>query len=190
MYQIHSATFESGCLTNKEVHEALSSYKKEKGWAIGLSVSGPVQDDILREAMQITTADGEKLFDSVQCTYNILEQRPGKALLEAHKAGMDIIIKEGMANGRTLRNEKLQEFAAQSGYSADQLALACILAQPFMPRVLSGAVTREQLESNAMAVEISERLRGEEKDLLDKIMASCKMESEQYWSDRSDLQWN
>lgn len=190
LYQVHSATFESGILSDKRVHEALSSYKKENGWSIGLSVSGPSQDDILREAMKITTSDGTKLFDSVQCTFNILEQRPGEALLEAHNAGMDIIIKEGMANGRTLKNDTLQEFTKSSGHSADQLALACILAQPFQPRVLSGAVTNDQLKSNAVALELSKKMQDEEKDLLDGIMKGCKMESEQYWKDRSALQWN
>jgi len=191
LYQVHSATVESGILTDSRVHEALSSCKKENGWKIGLSVSGPTQDDVLREAMKITSAsDGSRLFDSVQCTYNLLEQRPGQALLEAHNAGMDIIIKEGMANGRALKNEKVQKFASSSGYSADQLALACILAQPFQPRVLSGAVTPEQLSSNAKAVAISEKLKGEGKDLLDEIMKGCVMESELYWKDRSDLAWN
>ncbi len=190
MYQVHSATFESGILTDQRVHEALSTCKKENGWKIGLSVSGPSQNDILREAMKITTSDGSKLFDSVQCTFNVLEQRPGEALLEAHNAGMDIIIKEGMANGRALKNEILQDFSKSSGYSADQLALACILAQPFQPRVLSGAVTSEQLESNAVAVDLAMKMKDEEKVLLDGIMKGCEMESEQYWMDRSALQWN
>ena len=193
LYQVHSATFDSGILTDSQVHDALASCKKEDGWKIGLSVSGHNQDDVLREAMKIKTSDGTRLFDSVQCTFNLLEQRPGEALLEAHKEGMDIIIKEGMANGRVLKNERVQEFARKNSWSADSLALACILAQPFEPRVLSGSVTSEQLSSNANAIAISKALRGEgesDTNLLDQIMKDCVMDSEQYWKDRSALAWN
>jgi hypothetical protein len=40
LYQIHSATLESGVLSAADVLEALAQLKAEKGWAIGLSVSG------------------------------------------------------------------------------------------------------------------------------------------------------
>jgi aryl-alcohol dehydrogenase-like predicted oxidoreductase len=190
LYQVHSATFESGILTDSRVHEALAACKNDNGWMIGLSVSGPNQNDILREAMKINCSDGTRLFDSVQCTYNVLEQRPGEALLEAYNKGMDIIIKEGMANGRILKNEKFQNIAKNSGYPADQLALACILAQPFHPRVLSGAITPEQLSSNIKALELSRILQEEKRDLLTDVLAECVMDSEQYWKDRSALAWN
>jgi len=106
LYQIHSATFDSGILSDSKAHKALSECRKENGWAIGLSVSGPDQDKVLREAMAIKV-DGQSLFDSVQCTFNVFEQKPGTALREAADAGMDIIIKEGMANGRVFGNENL-----------------------------------------------------------------------------------
>lgn len=189
LYQIHSATFESGVLSDREVHDALASCKKENGWMIGLSVSGPNQDNILKDAMKIKESDGKRLFDSVQCTFNLLEQRPGKALLDAHNEGVDIIVKEGMANGRLLNNEKLKAFSRELNVSADSLALACILAQPFKPRVLSGSVTSEQLSSNAKAISIANDLE-RESDLLSKIMNDCVMESENYWRDRSALAWN
>ena len=133
--------------------------------------------------------NGQKLFDSVQCTYNIFEQRPGPTLLDAHNAGMDIIIKEGLANGRALRNKSVKKYAEELSCSPDQLALACILAQPFKPRVLSGAIKPEQLQSNLKAELLAERLRGDQ-ELLDKIMKDCVMESEEYWNERSQLVWN
>jgi hypothetical protein len=40
LYQIHSATLESGVLGAADVLAALAQLKAEKGWAIGLSVSG------------------------------------------------------------------------------------------------------------------------------------------------------
>mmetsp|Transcript_13004 Transcript_13004/g.28698 ORF Transcript_13004/g.28698 Transcript_13004/m.28698 type:complete len:142 (-) Transcript_13004:732-1157(-) len=93
LHQVFSTTFESGILADRSVHEALHSCRREAGWSIGLSVSSSRQDDVIREAMKITTADAVRLFDSVQCTYYLLEQRAGNALLEAHEAGMNIIVK-------------------------------------------------------------------------------------------------
>mmetsp|Transcript_25261 Transcript_25261/g.51551 ORF Transcript_25261/g.51551 Transcript_25261/m.51551 type:complete len:299 (+) Transcript_25261:258-1154(+) len=191
LYQVHSATFDSGILTDEKAHEALARCRQERGWSIGLSVSGAVQDDIIRKAMTIKTSDGSQLFNSVQCTFNVLEQKPGPALLEAHKAGMDIIIKEGMGNGRALQHEVIQRVAKRMGCSPDALALACILAQPFRPRVLSGAVTPEQLTSNMEALGIANHLATEEgKNILKEVMEGCAMDSDQYWKDRSALAWN
>jgi aryl-alcohol dehydrogenase-like predicted oxidoreductase len=193
LYQIHSATFDSGILTDHQAHEALAACRENRGWAIGLSVSGPEQGDILREAMKIRIQGNREtrvpLFDSVQCTYNVLEQRPGDALMEAYEAGMDIIVKEGLANGRALRNPTILEYSKKLSCEPDQLALACILAQPFFPRVLSGAVTPEQLSSNLRAQEVANKLI-ESKSFLNEIMTGACMESEAYWSDRAALAWN
>lgn len=175
-------------MDNKEVHAALHQCRKERGWAIGLSVSSPKQDEVLRRAMEIEV-EGERLFDSVQCTYNLLEQRAGPTLLEAHKAGMDIIIKEALANGRVLSNPNVMKYAEKLSCSPDQLALACILAQPFNPRVLSGAVTPEQLQSNLKADKLAESLQNDQ-SLLNEIMESTVMDSEEYWNERSNLAWN
>jgi len=185
LYQIHSATFESGILTDKKVHEALSKCKDERGWAIGLSVSSPKQKDVLREAMDIksTTKAESPLFDSVQCTFNLLEQRPAEALQEAHDQGMDIIIKEGLANGRVLNHPSVIDYAKRLSCQPDQLALGFILAQPFEPRVLSGAVTPEQLESNWKARDVSNKLKNDPA-LMKEIAAKCVMDSEEYWAEK------
>ena len=188
LYQIHSATFESGVLEDPDIHQVLAECRETRGWKIGLSVSSPTQDQILKRAMEIDV-NGKRLFDSVQCTYNLLEQRPASALSEAHNAGMDIIIKEGLANGRTLQNDSIIKYAKQLGCNPDSLALGCILAQPFQPRVLSGAVTPEQLESNLQAAHVAKTLKADPA-LLQTIMKDCAMESEVYWSDRSNLAWN
>lgn len=201
LYQIHSATFESGVLTNTEVHAALQRCREELGWSIGLSVSGPRQDDLVREAMSVTVPNGDdrvRLFDSVQCTYNLLEQQPGSALTEAHAAGMDIIVKEGMANGRLYRHELLRRLCdddptLRSRHTTpDQLALAVVLAQPFRPRVLSGAVTPAHLASNRGAVALADVLSSEPGDdtILTILMAGCRMDSETYWNERAALSWN
>ena len=133
--------------------------------------------------------DGQPLFDSVQCTFNVLEQRPGPALKEAADSGMDIIIKEGMANGRVFQSEKLAEYAKKLSCEVDQLALAFILSQGFAPRVLSGAVTSEQLESNWKAHSVADLLRKDPHLLVD-LAKDCVVDSEFYWDQRSALPWN
>ena len=195
LYQIHSATFESGVLSNSTVHEALETCKIKKGWRIGLSVSSPKQGEVLREAMKIKMSDGNPLFDSVQCTYNLLEQAPSEALMEARSSGMDIIIKEGLANGRLLSNELLIDACKREDWETesitpDALALACILAQPFQPRVLSGAANAAHLISNQKCLQICEELTASKTDVLKELMSGCKVSSEEYWAERSALEWN
>ena len=190
LYQVHSATVESGVLINKAVHATMAQCRRERGWKLGLSVSGPTQNEVLLEAMKIRAVGEEiPLFDSVQCTFNVLEQRPGDALLEAHELGMDIIIKEGLANGRALLHPSVIEYSRNLNCQPDQLALGCILAQPFRLRVLSGAVTGDQLKSNMIASEVAEKLQADPV-LLKEIMASCVVSSEGYWAERSALKWN
>jgi len=189
LYQIHSATFESGILTDERAHRALADCKKEKGWKMGLSVSSPKQSDVIRAALQIKV-DDERLFDSIQCTYNVLEQKPGPALQEAHDAGLDVIIKEGLANGRALRNKVILEYSRKLSWQPDQLALGCILAQPFHPHVLSGAVTPNQLSSNLQALKVVPKLQENDSALLKEIMAACVVDSEEYWAERAALAWN
>ena len=124
-----------------------------------------------------------------------------RCVIEAQKSGTDIIIKEGLANGRTLSNPKLLELSSTLNCQPDQLALAAILAQPFQARVLSGSVTVDQLRSNLgsfYSIEDPERMSIAEqlvsttngKEVLKKLMESCKMESDTYWNDRSALKWN
>lgn len=206
LYQVHSATFDSGVLTNTHLHEALHRIcRVENGWSIGLSVSGPNQGDVIRESLKLRVPISDdndnnlqqqqtqqRLFDSVQCTYNILEQRPNEALIDAHKAGIDIIIKEGLANGRALLHPKLIQISHQLDCKPDQLALGAILSQPFQPRVLSGAVSVEQLGSNMSSLDVQEIFISSKAGQLslDRLMCDCRIESEAYWKDRSALKWN
>jgi aryl-alcohol dehydrogenase-like predicted oxidoreductase len=192
LYQIHSATLESGVLDNHEVLKELARMKAE-GLRIGLSLSGPHQAETLRRAMGIAI-EGERLFNCVQATWNLLERSAGESLAEAHAAGMGIIIKEALANGRlTTRNDNpafagrrqlLEEVANRLSVSVDALALAAVLARPWVDVVLSGAVTTEQLASNLGAlpvvwdIEVEEQLRGLEEAAGD------------YWSERARLAWN
>ncbi|MEM7514715.1 MAG: aldo/keto reductase, partial [Bacteroidota bacterium] len=72
VYQIHSATFESGVLENSKVLAFLAKLKEE-GIMVGLSLSGPNQAELLAKAMEVEI-DGITLFGAVQATFNLLEQ--------------------------------------------------------------------------------------------------------------------
>src|SRR5262249_42256748 len=104
LYQVHSATPDSGVLDNRDVLGELARLKVD-GVRVGLSLSGPRQGETLRRALAVAI-DGVRLFDCVQATWNLLERSAGPALAEARAAGMGVVIKEALANGRlTARNE-------------------------------------------------------------------------------------
>ena len=95
LYQIHSATRESGVLEDASVIDELARLR-EAGVHIGLSLSGPAQADTLRRALEVER-DGRRLFSAVQATWNLLERSAGEALAEAHASGMGVIVKEALA---------------------------------------------------------------------------------------------
>lgn len=192
LYQIHSATLESGVLDNQEVLAALAELRDE-GLVIGLSLSGPAQAETLKRALDVAVG-GRPLFGAVQATWNVLEPSAGAMLETASAAGLGVIIKEAVANGRlTERNNHpafmtkravLVEMAAEVGLTLDALALAAVLAQPWVDVVLSGAATVAHLQSNVAALQVSlpettlERLK------------NISEPPEEYWATRSRLAWN
>jgi aryl-alcohol dehydrogenase-like predicted oxidoreductase len=192
LYQIHSATLDSGVLENKEVLAELARLR-EDGLLIGLSLSGANQAETLQRAMAVQI-NGRLLFDSVQATWNLLEQSAGEALQEAHEAGMGVIVKEALANGRlTPRNQDpafqsrldiLNKTTAKHNTTIDALALAAVLAQPWADIVLSGAATVEQLQSNVLAVNV----RWDENTAV--ALHSIQETPQTYWQTRSQLDWN
>jgi aryl-alcohol dehydrogenase-like predicted oxidoreductase len=192
IYQIHSATLESGVLFNREVLNDLATLRAS-GLKIGVSVSGPKQSDVLRRALDITI-DSQRLFDYVQATWNLLEPSSGAALQEAHAAGVGVIIKEALANGRlTERNvessfarkkERLAKEANRLGSRMDAFALAAALAQPWADVVLSGAATVDQLLSNVEASAV--RWDAEANNLI----GTLAEQPSEYWAVRAGLDWN
>ncbi|MEU9481535.1 aldo/keto reductase [Streptomyces sp. NPDC048191] len=185
LYQIHSVTPDSPALTDKDLHARLAEAAAE-GLTIGFSTSGPAQADAVRAALAITV-DGEPLFRTVQSTYNMLEKSAGPALAEAHDAGLTVIVKEGMANGRLAEPhaaEALKAVAEETGLGCDAVALAWILRQPWVGVVLSGAATVPQLVSNlhAPAVDL-------DVDQLTRL-ATLAEEPRAYWDRRGQLPWH
>jgi len=168
LYQIHSATLESGVLDDHAVLAELTALRAG-GLTIGLSVSGPRQAEVIRRALTVRV-DGVNPFQSVQATWNLLEPSAGPALADAHDAGWGVIIKEALANGRLA--------------SQDRIAIAAALANPWVDVVLSGAVTVEQLGSNVMAATMP--LAPDQLTELTKLAEPA----DQYWRERSELAWS
>jgi aryl-alcohol dehydrogenase-like predicted oxidoreductase len=170
LYQVHSLTADSPLFEDRALQDAMVAI----GVPLGFSTSGPRQADTIRKAV------GLGIFRSVQSTWNLLETSAGEALREAHDAGLRVIVKEGVANGR-LVVEPPQAVAAQAkalGVGPDAVALAAIARQPWVDVVLSGAASPEQLRSNVDALRIAIDLP----DLAEP--------AEQYWKTRAGLTWN
>ena len=192
LYQIHSATLESGVLDDEDVIDALAR-QRERGLRIGMSVSGPRQAETIWRALEVRR-DGVRVFDAVQATWNLLERSAGPALVAARKEGVGVIVKEALANGRLTprglrtisrsRERVVANAAAMLGASIDAIAIAWVLAQPWVDVVLSGATTVAQLESNLAAERLA--LPNEVVEQLE----SLSMEAKEYWTERSALPWN
>ncbi|MFC9288410.1 aldo/keto reductase [Streptomyces sp. NPDC057052] len=185
LYQIHSVTPDSPALTDKELHARLAE-AAAGGLTVGFSTSGPAQADAVRAALAVEV-DGAPLFRTVQSTYNVLETSAGPALAEAHDAGLTVIVKEGMANGRLAgphAPDALRAVAEETGLGCDAVALAVILRQPWAGVVLSGAATAAQLSSNlhAAVVDVDE-------DRLARLAALAE-EPAAYWERRGRLPWH
>jgi aryl-alcohol dehydrogenase-like predicted oxidoreductase len=178
LYQIHSATLESGVLEDAEVREELAALRAT-GVLVGLTTSGPRQAETIERALAVGG------FDCVQSTWNLLERSAGPALAAAHEAGWGVIIKEALANGRLTDRGDVPGLAAatrEAGATPDAVALAAVLAQPWVDVVLSGAATVEQLESNLGALGIASGFA----DGLPGIVE----DPETYWERRGELPWN
>ncbi len=180
IYQIHSATEASGVLDDADVLARLGEMRDE-GLVIGVTTSGPQQEKTVRRALDIEVG-GTRLFGAVQATWNLLETSAGAVLEEAHAAGVGVIVKEALANGRLTHQESSAAMALQHSVHdmpRDAAALAAVLAQPWADVVLSGAVTEAQLHDNLHAFEIYSDL-----DIPD--MAEPP---EQYWTTRAMQPW-
>jgi aryl-alcohol dehydrogenase-like predicted oxidoreductase len=185
LYQIHSATIESGVLEDGRVLDELARLRSE-GLAIGLTVTGPRQADVIRLALDVNATRGA-LFDVVQATWSLLEPSSGAALADARAAGLGVIVKEALANGRLSGREsseksaRLLDYAAAHGTTPDVAAIAAALANSWVDVVLSGAVTVGQLASNLRGADLAETA-GDWPDL-----ATPPAE---YWAHRSSLGWS
>jgi aryl-alcohol dehydrogenase-like predicted oxidoreductase len=156
---------------------------RTEGVTVGLSTSGPNQAATILEALSIER-DGRRLFDTVQATWNLLEPSAGPALAAASAEGMGVIIKESVANGRLTVRDRASIAplrATVPGLAPDAVAIAAVLAQPFVDVVLSGAATQQQLESNLDALRVDPEQLAALPDMAE--------EPDVYWARRSNLSW-
>lgn len=193
IYQVHSATFESGILENRDVLKRLFEIKKQTGLQIGITTSGTQQSEIIEAALNVKIGN-EDLFDSYQVTYNIFEQSTHAILNYLLQLKKTVIIKEALANGRIFKNEKfshyqklyqvLDSLAKKYQVGTDAIALRYVMDNLEPTYLLSGASSKEQLEQNIKAY--SFKLEKEEL----KVLNSFKTNSQKYWKERNQLSWN
>lgn len=194
LYQIHSVTADGRTLEDDSLIDAIARLR-ERGIRAGLSVSGAGQDVAIRRCLEVRR-DGVRVFDSVQATWNLLERGAESALEDAHAAGMKVVIKESLANGRLTednRNDdeaiypfvaRIRELAVSCGTRVETLALAAALARPWADFVLTGAATVEQIQANVGARELAYEAE------LDERLGSLAVSSAAYWCARTSFKWN
>lgn len=187
IYQIHSATFDSGVLDNVDVLNELHKLKKTHNLKIGLTSSGSNQQEVIKKSLEIEI-EGKALFDSYQVTYNILEQAAFPILEKLVASKKIVIIKEALANGRVflkdLQSETLNQLAQKYKVGIDAVALRFVIDTLNPTYVLSGASTIDQLKENYKALDF-QLTKSEIENL--KMM---KETSSTYWNERNKLSWH
>jgi len=184
LYQVHSATLESGVLDDRQVLNELMRLRAD-GLVVGLTVTGPRQAETIDRALGVEI-DGANPFQCVQATWNLLEPSAGPALARAHARGWGVIVKEVLANGRLTgdragpRITALEEHARSVGAPLDAVAFAAALGNPWVDVVLSGAVTEGQLLTNLRSLDITMDLNA---------LPVVAQPPEEYWTARSKLPW-
>lgn len=193
VYQIHSATLETGVLENTEVLEELAKLRKEHHLKIGITTSGVNQVEVIEKALDVLI-DGEPLFDVFQVTYNFLEQSLFTIVDDLIAKNKLVIIKEALANGRIFSNENypnyadmytfLESLATKYNVGVDAIALKYCMQTIPESTVLSGASSKNQLQENLKVDSFS--LSNDEIEQL----KSFKVSPNFYWNERKQLKWN
>ncbi|MFC5053032.1 aldo/keto reductase [Saccharothrix xinjiangensis] len=181
LYLVHSLTADSPLFGDLDLLLALGELR-DSGVRLGFSTSGPEQAGTVRRALELEV-EGRRLFDAVQSTWNVLETSVGPELARAGEAGVEVFVKEGLANGRLAVEPpaRVRELAGRHGVGPDAVALAAALAQPWADVVLSGAASAGQLRANLAAREV---------DLDPDELAGLAEPPERYWATRAALAWD
>ncbi|GAA1757596.1 aldo/keto reductase [Agromyces humatus] len=180
LYLIHSLTPGSPALGDAALLDRLRALATT-GVRVGISTSGPRQGDALDAARELENSP----FSAVQATWNLLEPSAGPALARAHDAGWFVVVKEAVANGRlspagAAGEPAAADFAASDGQSIDAFAIGAARSQSWCDLVLSGAVTRRQLDSNLAS-------RAPSTDVA--ALAALAVDPAVYWAARGARDW-
>ncbi|MDL4770606.1 MULTISPECIES: aldo/keto reductase [Thermomonosporaceae] len=183
VYQVHSLTMDSPLFEDVPLQEAIAEAAAE-GVRVGFSTSGAAQADTIRRALELEVA-GQRLFTTVQSTWNVLETSAGDALCEAHDEGLHVLLKEVMANGKLAVRppQALRRMAFENCTRPDALAVAAALSRSWADTILIGAASTAQLASNLEGATVLLT----EPDL-EELAALC-LPPTRYWSDRAALPW-
>ncbi len=193
VYQIHSATFETGVLKNEAILNRLAELKEQHNLLIGLTTTGANQVEVLKEAIEIEL-DGKQLFDVFQVTYNIFDQSLAEIADKFSNQNKKLVIKEALANGRIFPNDKYPNYATtyrllsrlveKYKVGIDAIALRFCVDSVSIDKVLSGASNEQHLSDNLRAQDF----RLEEKDIT--ALKKLAISPAQYWQERKQLNWN
>lgn len=192
-YQIHSATFETGVLDNKDVLNRLVELKNKHNLRMGITVTGTNQVEVLKHALDVEIQETQ-LFDVFQVTYNLFDQSLATIAKENFPQDTRLVIKEALANGRIFPNNKyphyaeayniLHSLANKHNVGIDAIALRFCIDSLHPFKVLSGASTQNQLSENLKTNLF--QLTNEEIETL----KSLSITPSQYWNERKQLAWN
>ena len=192
IYQIHSATLDSGVLDNKEVLERLSQLKKEYNLKIGLSTSGDNQNEIIEKALSVEV-DKKALFDSFQVTFNVFDQSLLKISPLLQQENKILIVKEALANGRVFPNgdykhyqttyQLLESLSNKYNTSIDAVALRFCMDAVNPYSVLSGVAEKDHLRSNLKVNNFQLTLQE-----INQIK-NLAINPISYWKERKQLPW-
>lgn len=193
VYQIHSATLETGVLENESVLNKLAFLKNEYKFEIGITTTGVNQIDVIKKALNVSV-EGNQLFDAFQVTYNMLDQSLKHISGELNNQNKKVIIKEALANGRVFRNKNyshykkmytvLESLAKKYNVGVDAISLQfCAQTNP-KSIILSGASNAIHLEGNLKLNTFS----------LSEIelqqVKNFNSNPTNYWQERKQLDWN
>ncbi len=192
-YQIHSATFETGVLENKNVLNRLAELKNNHGLLMGISTTGANQVAVIKKALDVEV-DGIPLFDVFQVTYNILDQSLATVAKELAVQKKRLIIKEALANGRIFPNDQFPHYAhlytnlttlaKKYNVGIDAIALRFCMDSIAPYQVLSGAANEVHISQNSKATQF---------ELDDRDLTALKemaITPQSYWAERKLLAWN
>ncbi len=193
VYQIHSATLETGVLKNTDVLTYLAFLKREHKLKIGLTTTGTNQLEVLKKALE-ATVNGIQVFDLFQVTYNFLDQSLLEISAELIRQNKQIVIKEALANGRVFRNKSyphynkmyatLEGLSKKHNVGVDAISLK--YCEQTIPNsiVLSGASNSKQLIENLKLNTFT--LSNDDIAVLNGL----KVTPDFYWTERKKLAWN